>query len=529
VVAVAPDGQHLAFIARFVGSRGIWIRPLGALTARAVPGTEGARDFVWAPDGDSIAFVTQQDGRRRIDLSGGPPRKLAELGRGTGAWSNAGVILFRGRDGRIYRTDDTGGEAEAVTELDPDRDEIAHYPEFFLSDGRRFVFRARSGDRSHHGVYLSSLNSMSRTTLLDTLSSVELTDGRLVYQRAGTLRVQPFDEDAGRVTGQAVAFVDGVGYDPVTGKGAFSVSRSGVLAYGTGGNATTSVLTWFDRSGAPLDQIHDFAGSFLERGSLSADNHRLAVSHRAEGESADVWLVDLGRGVPTRFTFDAGDDEAPVFSPDGTRVVFASNRTGVSDLYERSSGGAQEATLLYQSPNENRPWAFSPDGNVLLFDSPTKSAGDIWSLPLEGEREAFPVVSTGFPAGYAVFSPDGRWFAYCEGDSGADQVYVQPYPPDGTRVRLSTTNGSSPQWRGKEVFYATADNHVMAVDVTNPLEPGISRELFVAPGTLSHNAILVDSTGSRFLMPVPTGERQAAQIHVVLNWFSELERLVPTK
>ena len=525
-LTVSPDGQRVAFVARPAGdSRRVWVRPLDSLAARAIPGTEGARYILWAPDGQSIA-VLGRDGLKRIDTSGGPPLTLAQSGAEAGAWSSEGVILFRGRDGRIYRVDDAGGEAEAVTELDAERQEISHHPELFLSDGRRFVFRARSSDPSQHGVYLASLDSTSRTPVIDILSNIALANEHLVYQRAGTLMVQPFDEDTGRVTGQAIPFVEGVDYNPATGKGAFSVSPAGVLAYRTGSDAT-SVLTWFDRTGEPLDRIHDFAGTFFERGSLSADGRSLAVSHRIQGEPADVWLIDLGRGVPTRFTFYAGDDLAPVFSPDGARVVFNSNRRGVRDLYERSSGGTQEASLLYQSPNADRPWAFSPDGTVLLFNSPSKSISDIWALPLEGEREAFPVVSTEFFAGHATFSPDGRWFAYCEGDSG-DQIYVQPYPPDGTRVRLSTTSGSSPQWVGTEVFYVSRDDDVMAVDVTNPGQPGIPTKLFAAPATFEHRGILVDSSGTRFLAPVPTAEQQPAQIHVVLNWFEELKSLVST-
>ena len=146
----------------------------------------------------------------------------------------------------------------------------------------------------------------------------------------------------------------------------------------------------------------------------------------------------------------------------GTRIVFSSNRNGVEDLYERTAGGVA-ATLLYESTDRNNPTGFSPDGSVLLFRSGQR-IGEIWALPAVGDREPVPLVQTGFPAGHAVFSPDGRWFAYCEGDSGSDQVYIQPYPPDGSRERLSTTNGSSPQWSANgEVFY---------VDVGEPGDGG---------------------------------------------------------
>ncbi len=524
---VSPDGRRLGFIGYSDVGRRIWVRSLGSLIAEPVPGTEGARDLQWAPDGASIAFVDGGGVLRIVDTSGGGARTVAEDAVQVGAWSHDGVILYEGLNGPIYRVADDGGEPALVTELDPERVELEHTPELFLSDGRRFLFRALSRDPTQHALFLGSLDSSSRTIVLDVFSSVEYVDGYLVFQREGALMAQPFDEDAGRVDGQAVAVLDGVDYGPVAGAGAFSVSRNGVLAYRAGSGAGAGVLTWFGRDGEQLDAIGNFVGHFLERPSLSTDGGRLVVSHReGAGTPADLWLVDLDRGVPSRFTFDPAADAAPVFSPDGARVVFGSTRGGGSNLYERASGGVEDATLLYESPSRNEPEAFSPDGTVLLFNSPSTSAGDIWALPMQGDEEPFAVVATGFPAGYSVFSPDGQWFAYCEGDSGADQVYAQPFPPDGTRVRMSTTNGSSPQWSGTELFYTTLDNRVMVVDVTNPRQPGIPTELFVAQDTFEHNAIVANSSGSRFLVPVSTEEREEGAIIVVLNWVEELKARV---
>ena len=528
-LAVSPDGRRLGFVVfEESGRRRIWLRHLASLTAQPVPGTEGARNLLWSPDGMSLVFATTREGLRRVDISGGPPLTIVPAagqlaGRVflPGAWSQDGVILFRGAGGRIFRVADDGGEAVSLTELDATRQDLDHYPEFFLSDGQRFVFRARSSDSNQDRVYLASLDTSSWTSLLDVHSNVAYANGYLVYQRDGALMAQPFDEDAGRLSGQAVPLLEGADYDPESGYGAFSLSRSGVLTYLAGGGGT-SLLAWFDRDGERLDALDDFSGVFLDLPSLSVDGRRLVVSNR-DGGSADVWMVDLERGVPTRFTFDAANDGRPVFSPDGTRVVFASDRGGGTNLYERPSGGVAAATLLYESSERNVPWAFSPDGTHLLFEA----GWDILALSMEDEAQPFPVVATGFPAGFAVFSPDGRWFAYCEGDSDADQVYVQPFPPDGTRVRLSTTSGSSPQWSGNEVFYTTMENVVMAVDVTDPRQPGVPTELFSAPGAFVHRAITADSTGARFLLPVPTSERQVVQIHVVLNWHQELLQRVP--
>jgi Tol biopolymer transport system component len=235
-----------------------------------------------------------------------------------------------------------------------------------------------------------------------------------------------------------------------------------------------------------------------------------------------VWIIDLDRDVPVRFTFDQADDVSPVWTPDGSRIVFQSNRKGQVDLYQRGSGGVGPDEVLNESEGTKVPTSFSPDGRVLLF---SRSAGgrsaETWALPMTENAKPVALVSTGFPAGAAVFSPDGRWFAYCEGDSG-DQVYVQPYPPNGTRVRLSPRGGSSPQWSadGKRVFFTRADNYVVGVDVVaagGVLRAGAAEELFLAPGTFGHRALLADSRRGRFLVPVPR-EQVTAAIGVILNW-----------
>ena len=234
-------------------------------------------------------------------------------------------------------------------------------------------------------------------------------------------------------------------------------------------------------------------------------------------------------------TTDKGDDNTPVWSPDGSHIVFRSDRKGQYDLYRRTSGGASADELLFESSDAKTPTGFSPDGRLLLFDRfifQGKRA-DIWAMPATGGAP-FELVSTPFFEGHAAFSPDGRWFVYDSEEDGG-QIFVQPFPPDGRRVRVSTTAGSmSPKWLadGKRIVYVTLERRFMAVDLTisgREVRPGPPRELF-RHSTRRDTARLVrdfavDALGRRFLVASPAEEGEGeSPLHVVLNWPAALRQ-----
>ena len=314
-----------------------------------------------------------------------------------------------------------------------------------------------------------------------------------------------------------------------------SVSSNGVLAYRNAVRTDSSRLTWFSLDGKQLDSL-TLQGSYdiARRPTLSPDGRHLAVTRIVGQGRSDVWLIDLIRDVSTRFTFDSASD-SPVWAPDGSRIMFTSRRNGGADLYQRSLRGASADELVLESAESKQAHALSPDGNFLLFGQGPEGNPEIWALPLTGDRTPTPTVKTGFPAGYAAFSPDGRWFAYCEGNSDAgDQVYVQPFPPTGEHIQLSTTTGSAPQWSadGKAVVYSTSDNRVMRVDVVlegTTLRAGVPQELFAAPTTFVHRAVLFDSSRGRVLLPVSREEVAAPPITVIVHALEELKRVLSTK
>jgi Tol biopolymer transport system component len=250
-----------------------------------------------------------------------------------------------------------------------------------------------------------------------------------------------------------------------------------------------AALTWFDRAGRDLGVVT--APGYYRYATLSPDGRRVAVTFSANGQSFDVWQIDLDRTLPTRFTFNNDDDFWPVvWSSDSRYIAFASRhqQSGKFDLYRRLAAGGQADELLFHSPEPKYPSSFSPDGKLLLFNremGPGRNT-DVWALPLTGNREPVPVVSTPFNEGAAVFSPDGRWIAYVSNDTGSWQVYVQRFPTTDARWRLSTTTGTWPMWTrgGREVVYATTGQEFMAVDITvigSELRASVPRRLFLHP------------------------------------------------
>ena len=551
-LSLSPDGRTVAFVATDVNRRfadaetgpgALYIRSLGSQEAKRLSGTDGASSPFWSPDSRFVGFIAGGN-LKKVAVAGGPPVTLAENPNGRSAWSAQGVILYSRADSSgLYRITDSGGQPTRVTELDRSRDESNHAFPIFLPDGRRFLFLGRSNDRSKSAIYLASLDSQTRTRLLDVHSQPDYAPGFLLYERGRAVMAHSFDETQGRLTGDAVVIAEGVDTDTINGRAAFSVSPTGALIYRSGpATGGSGRLTWFDRSGKTLGTVAE--NGFYRYPRVSPDGRHVVVTFSNDGVGMDLWQIDLARGVPTRSTFHPGDDFLPsVWSPDSQRVVFSSSRTrkGVFDLYQRSAAGSATAELLWQSAESKSPSGFSPDGSILLVDRWMNpgTISDIWALPMTGDRTPFSLIKTAFNEHSAVFSPSGRFIAYVSNDSGVSQVYVQPFPPTGARVQLSSGNGKSPMWTsdGRTVLYSTLDESstrtfvaetaFMAVDVTpsgSTVRAGSPRMLFMQRhigGGL--NGFAVDPSGQRFLLVVPD-QKVFPPITVFLNWPSLLSK-----
>jgi Tol biopolymer transport system component len=240
----------------------------------------------------------------------------------------------------------------------------------------------------------------------------------------------------------------------------------------------------------------------------------------------------VARGLRTRFTFGPADELTSHWSPDGSRVVFNSNRKGHYDLYQKASSGAGTEEVLLEDNLDKYPGSWSPDGRFILYvtGATTPHTGnDLFILPLSGDRKPYPFLQTQFNERYGQFSPDGRWVAYFSNESGKYEVYVAPFPGPGGKWQISTGGGSFPRWRrdGTEIFYLAPDNKLMAAAVdgkAGTFEVGVVKPLFQTRVTGSRYEYDVSADGQRFLINTAPVQAASAPITVVLNWTAGLKK-----
>ena len=530
--ALSPDGRRLAFVA--LGHdrrRQLWVRSLNGLIAQPLAGTEDALSPFWSPDSNSVGFYAPGNNGtlKKIDVDGGPPITLCRFtGAAAGAdWNASGDILFTttgAGGGALYRVSASGGEPSVLMAPDAKAGETDYWWPFFLPDGRHFLYLAVGSGRAPLGVYVASLDSSERTLVMKGGSNAKYAQGHLVFMRGATLMAQPFDADRRAVRDEAVPIAEKV--QSLAPTGAFSVSQTGALAYASGEGSSSSALVWFDAASRRLGTAGQ-PGSYADL-RLSPDGKRAAVTlpDAARG-TRDVWLFDTTRDLLTRFTFDPAEDTNPVWSPDGQRIVFASNRSGNMDLYEKEADGAGTETVLLSDKETKAPLSWSSDGRFLLYAVNAANQFDLWVLPLTGDRKPFPFVNTPFAEVPGEFSPDGRWVAYTSNESGRPEVYVAAFPGPGGKWQVSTGGGTAPSWRrdGREIFYSGSAGRMMAAPVTveGPrFDVGAARPLFeVRAGGLRN---FYDVTpDSRFLVNLASDSSDLSSITLVVNWAGELE------
>jgi serine/threonine protein kinase len=534
-LALSPDGRNLAFIAASGGTTSLWLRSLASPSPQAQSGTEGAVHPFWSPDGRWVAFFAQGK-LKKIEASGGSPQTLCDAAdsRG-GTWSRDGVILFSASaNAGLYRVSAAGGSIAQVTTLDPSGSEGDHRWPCFLPDGRHFLYLVTSGRPDHQGIFVGSLDSKESKRLLPAVSAVAYAPpGYLIFMNAGTLRSQPFDSVRLVLKGEPAPLAEQAWSDAsLTGLGAFSVSENGLLAYRNGG-AQTSQFAWFDRKGNRLGTVGP-PGRFTEP-CFSGDEKRMVFQSTDFSAMGNLWTMGLADGNMSRFTFSPSDETEPLWSPDGKQIIWASNRSGVYDLYEKGASGAGQDELLLKSITSKYPDDWSLDGKFVLYDeADPKTRFDLGVLPLFGDRKPRPYLKTEFNETHARFSPDAKWVAYASDESGRAEVYVQSFPATGGKWQVSSGGGDQPMWRrdGRELFYLAADGKLMAAEV-NPsastFQAGVPKPLFephvpAAAITSNRNYILVMADGQRFLINNSLEDAASFPINVILNWTSLLKR-----
>jgi len=533
-VSLSADGQRMAYVVQSAdGIRSIWVRPIASDAAQKLAGTDNiVGGVVWSPDGHYLAFVS--DGKlRRVDVSSGAVQIICEFSppvRGFD-WSRDGVILFaKSNTNVIARVSDAGGEITNVTALDSSRKETIHVGPAFLPDGKHFLYGIGSSVPENAGIFIGSLDDPKvRTRVLPLAERLNrfgyVKPGYLMVVNGALLTAQRFDPNRFTLSGQPIPVVDGID------GGAVSISDNGLLFYRKGSSAPANKqLVWYDRTGKPLGQV----GGPANYGSveLSPKGDRAAVDI-VTNDNRDIWVIDVARGVPSRITFDPAADWTPSWSPDGSRLVFASSRGNDNHIYAKAANGVGAEELVFQTGN-TIPVSWSRDGRYIVFSRLKAPRGvDTWVLQLSPEKKESPFVESPFDKIHGRLSSDGRWLAYATNDSGTYQIVVQSFPdPNGGKWQITAQGGVEPKWRhdGRELYYLALDGKLMAVPVKEgrTFEAGTPTQLFetgltVARPTASRDRRYDVAPDGRFLIVMPT-QSAVAPVNVVVNWTAGLEK-----
>ena len=534
-MAISPDGTRLVYASQNGGRTQLYLRPLNQFEANVIPGTEGARDPFFSPDGQWVGFfadVTLQ----KVSVTGGAPQPICDapdISLGA-SWGPDDTIVFAAGLSGLVRVPAGGGTPESLTTPDAEKGEVRHSWPQILPGGESVLFTITTEEGPRIGV-LSLATGDWRTLPSggEATQAQYVPTGHLVFAQSGELLGVPFDLARLELDGPPGSVLDGVYASPGLGGlglAYFAVSRSGSLVYAPGGAAIAeNSLVWVDRDGR-ASPLTGGRGTYRYP-RLSPDGRRIAVDFRSQTGDRDIWIYELERGTLSRLTVE-GTNRNPVWAREGTQVTFTSNRAGPFDLYWKPADGSGQSEALLTRANSQFPTSWSPDGRQLAFYevNPT-TARDIWVLAQDDDPSPF--LRTSFNERSPTFSPDGRWLAYVSNESGRDEIYVLAYPGPGGRSQVSTDGGTEPVWsaNGRELFYRNGDQMLtVAVETEPAFDAGDPQLLFeerygVEADRNPNYDVAPD--GQRFVMVKSDQDSAPTQLHVVLDWFEELNARVP--
>jgi eukaryotic-like serine/threonine-protein kinase len=525
--AITRDGRTVAYVTQQgTDDSQLYLRDLNSFETRAVTGASGAKQPFFSPDGKWVAFFAQGQ-LQKAEVAGGAPIRIAEAAYPFGGtWNEDNTIIYDGSVGSgLMRIPASGGTPESLTKSDGAAKGYNHvYPQA-LPGGRSILFTIWG--QSQGGAVLALDSGRWETVLPQTTFAAPIFDaaggstGRLliVDQSAG-IKAAPFDPAHPARASADTSVLANVYYDVETeSRGWLAISNTGTAVYATGNPAKTS-LVWVDRDGKIESLAKD--QDVYREASLSPDGAKAVVRH-----GLDLWIHDLQRGTRSRLT-SGTIDISPLWSSDGTRIIFASNRGGDWDVYSQPADGSRPAEALLKRPYDQFPFSVLSDGTVLYREIHPKTGNDLWTVSPEGKTS--PLRVTPFNETNGQFSPDAssgpgggsHWVAYSSDESGRSEIYVQRYPGGANRIAVSNGGGILPRWSrdGKELFYITGDA-VVAVAVRPDGSFGAPRRLFDRSNFLlnfRYQSYDVSPDGKRFLMIQRDPGSVPRQLNVILNW-----------
>jgi serine/threonine-protein kinase len=531
-VALSADGRRLVYTATVHSTTSLYLRVMDRLDSTPLPGTEGAAGPFFSADGNSVGFFAGRK-LKRVSFDGTPPIVICDAPRGRGgAWERSDTIVFAPTtDGPLVRVNATGGRPEPITSLGQNPRERSHrWPEL-LPGGRTVLYTSGNPTDtalSDNRIIAQSVdNSADRRVLLENASYARYSAGHLIYLSGNSLVASRFDPDTAQIIGAPFTVVDVVSSSRYIGTAQIAVSRQGTLVYlAPGGGATSMTLAWVNREGTatPIGGVKGLLTSVR----LSPDGRRVAFSS-SEGD-ADVHVYDLTRQALKRITFTPLFEGNPVWAPDGTRIVYASERgPAVQMFWKRWDDPRGAPGALAQRPAEDEalapgehariPQAWSPDGRLLAFtENHPDSRRDIWLMPAGRAVESFPLVVSPFEENHPTFSPDGQWLAYMSNESGGDEIYARRIEGDSARIQISPAGGAAPRWAANgDLFYWSGGKMFVVPVRSTPstLQIGGHQELFALSALPFYD---VTADGQQLLMLQPGGGAYPKDLVLVDNW-----------
>jgi serine/threonine-protein kinase len=536
-IALSEDGSRLAYVGVHDGKNRIFVRALGDATAKALDGTEGGDGPFFSPDGQWIGFFAGSK-LRKIAVGGAAMQPLADAAnhRG-GSWSRDGYIYFAPTNtSGIWRVPETGGTATEVTKKDAATGEISHRWPHVVQGTNTLLFGVWTGPGVEEAnVAAQTIGTPGHHLLVKGANAPRYAagPGLLLYTRIGELFAvpwQPSQTTLGRAV--PVATSERTNDNGNEGPGNYTVSANGTLAYIPGSvSINAKRLVWVDRKGtitqAPVPE------RIFENAAIAPDGTRAIVQIRES--TVSLWTFDFSLNTLTPVANFAGSSQAPLYSHDGTRVIYRGTRQGLRNLYWRRADGSGDEERLTTKPEVNQtPTSVSADGHWLLFaENSAQEVGGVgaWVLRLDGDRtpkRLFPSPNGEFGA---QFSPDGKWIAYQVPVSARPEIYVMPFPGPGPSRRVSTEGGTEPLWSrdGRELLFQVG-TRLMSVTVTPGATLSFSAPRLVHEGrflrTINGNTSwAMTRDGQRFLrIQQVEPERPFTDILLVLNWFDEAMR-----
>ena len=527
VPAISPDGKMIAFTASdSSGKTMIWIRQLESLNATSLAGTENAYAPFWSYDSKFIGFFA--GGKlKKINLSTGSLQILCDAQSvHEGTWGSNNIILFTPQlFSPLYKINADGGVPVQATTLDLARTEEWHRTPQMLPDNIHFIYAAYGRNQGSARLYVGSLEDNTKIEIMPIIKrgvfqmgAVFVSPDNLFFLKNESLMIQKFNLSDFKLSGEPRQLISDVRNFTIA-KNIMIVSKNAI--------DYKSDLVVFDRHGKQIEQKNNL-GFFVEL--TVSPNEDSVAYHRVYGPdlnevfNQDIWILDRKRNVTSRFTTSPASDASPLWSPDGTKIVYASSPDTVYDIYEKDVSGTSKPTLILKTNFAKYTLDWSSDGKYILYEA----QGDLWAISMTGDRKPIQLTHASFNEDQGTFSPDVHWIAYSSNESGSSEIYVQSFPKPEQKYRVSLNGGKAPRWRpdGKELYYISPEKILIAVKVkeTSQLTFGVPQKLFKADLEGYSNTYSVLDNGQHFLVNEWGTNKTSQPLRVIINWESLLNK-----